>query len=107
MPEQTREVSASPGRTLVTGDISIDGDPAYCLLAPPEPSLGAMLYHDAPRILARCTITYRNMHGRVYATVSDFTANHEWRHTFLADIPRGIDELDDEVRRRLFPNSGT
>lgn len=103
MAGQEHDVRSSPGRTVVAGDIVITDDPRYTLLAPPEPSLGAMLYQDTPRILVRYTLTYRDVHGHKYATISDFTANHTWQHNFLAGIPKELDELDDEARARLFP----
>jgi hypothetical protein len=105
MAGQEYEVRSSPGRTVVAGGTVITDDPRYTLLAPPEPSLGAMLYQDTPRILVRYTLTYRDVHGHKYATISDFTADHTWQHNLLADIPKELDELDDEARARLFPTS--
>lgn len=70
----------------------------YTLHAPDKPSQ-ADLMAGAPWVVARLTITYRDVFGRKHAAIFDYTTAPSWRVVaFLEGIPHDLLDLDNQNR---------
>ena len=75
------------------GDVTLDTDGRYTLYAASTPRPGN-LFHGAPQMNARLTLTYSDIFGRRHAAIYDLTAQWEWINVaYLRNIPRGLDEI--------------
>jgi hypothetical protein len=90
--------SAAPmefGASMVSGHDIID---SHTLYAPPEPTYDEML-QGTPWVVARLTLTYRDIFGRKHASISDYHQLHGWQPVaFLANITDDLIDLDCRAR---------
>jgi hypothetical protein len=80
------------GRTMLPGDTTLDGNPEHTLYAPPEPTLGDVMVRDTMRILARYTITCRDIFGRRHMAIFDYDFLHQWHSIGFFLIPKDLEE---------------
>jgi hypothetical protein len=83
----------SEGNSVIRGEDSIDGNPEHAFYAPATPSQGDVTLPDIASILARYTITYRDIEGRRHASQFDFDSKHHWHYVGSFDISKDLQEL--------------
>lgn len=95
--ESVRTARLEIGKTMLHGDTEIKG---YTLYAPPAPSLMEMQQDGKPYVVARLTLTYRDIFGRKHASISDYHDLYGWQPVvFLSDISDDLEDLDRRILR--------
>jgi hypothetical protein len=62
-------------------------------LGPPSPT--GTLIRQVPHVLARLTLTYRDIFGRTHATMVDYTVMARWENiAFYSDVPQDLEALN-------------
>jgi hypothetical protein len=65
----------------------------------PPPSAQDITQRDTPHVLARLTLTYRDIFGDTHATMVDFTAMARWENmAFFPKVRQGLEALNTAAR---------
>ena len=103
---EQQSIGIAQGGIDIPGSALTGRQKKYTLYAPPLPDPSRLPDRVNPVIVARLTITCRDIFGRKHASIFDYTSEQRWVSVdegFFPDIPRDLGDLEREHMRPPSP----